>query len=91
MARRCRVPRAVSAFIPEHQGTMLISYFHHRAMEIAKEDPNFVVQEADFRYDGPIPQSPETGIVMLADSCEAALRSRNRSIRSRHRLPPPKP
>jgi membrane-associated HD superfamily phosphohydrolase len=33
------------------------------------------VNEADFRYPGPIPQSPETGIVMLADSCEAALRS----------------
>ena len=34
-----------------------------------------VVDERDFRYDGPIPQSPETGIVMLADACEAALRS----------------
>ncbi|MFM7577801.1 MAG: hypothetical protein ACKO5Q_12780, partial [Microcystaceae cyanobacterium] len=31
--------------------------------------------EQDFRYDGPIPQSRETGIVMLADSAEAALRS----------------
>ncbi|NEQ45260.1 MAG: HDIG domain-containing protein [Leptolyngbya sp. SIOISBB] len=75
MARRCRLPRAVQAFIPEHQGTMLISYFHHRAVEMAKTDPNIVVEETDFRYDGPIPQSPETGIVMLADSCEAALRS----------------
>jgi len=75
MARRCRLPKAVRAFIPEHQGTMLISYFHHRAMEMAKEDPNLVVKEEEFRYPGPIPQSPETGIVMLADSCEAALRS----------------
>ncbi|RZM77172.1 HDIG domain-containing protein [Leptolyngbya iicbica LK] len=75
MARRCRLPRAVRAFIPEHQGTMLISYFHHRAMELAKDDPNITVEELNFRYDGPIPQSPETGIVMLADSCEAALRS----------------
>jgi cyclic-di-AMP phosphodiesterase PgpH len=33
------------------------------------------VREEDFRYDGPIPQSRETGIVMVADSCEAALRS----------------
>jgi len=31
--------------------------------------------ESDFRYDGPIPQSRETGMVMLADGCEAALRS----------------
>jgi len=75
MARRCRLPRSVRAFIPEHQGTMLISYFHHRATELAKDDPAITVEEPDFRYDGPIPQSPETGIVMLADSCEAALRS----------------
>ncbi|MEP0925733.1 MULTISPECIES: HDIG domain-containing metalloprotein [Cyanophyceae] len=75
MARKCRLPKAVRSFIPEHQGTMLISYFYHQAQELAKEEPTLVVQEADFRYDGPIPQSPETGIVMLADSCEAALRS----------------
>lgn len=75
MARKCRLPKAVQAFIPEHQGTMLISYFYHQAQETAKDDPALVVKEADFRYDGPVPQSPETGIVMLADSCEAALRS----------------
>ncbi|QQE66638.1 HDIG domain-containing protein [Leptolyngbya sp. BL0902] len=75
MARKCRLPRALQAFIPEHQGTMLISYFHHQAQEMAQADPTITVKEADFRYDGPIPQSPETGIVMLADSCEAALRS----------------
>lgn len=75
MARRCRLPKAVRAFIPEHQGTMQISFFYHKATELAKEDPHLVVQEQDFRYPGPIPQSPETGIVMLADSCEAALRS----------------
>jgi putative nucleotidyltransferase with HDIG domain len=75
MARKCRLPKALQAFIPEHQGTMLISYFHHQAQEMAQQDPSITVKEADFRYDGPIPQSPETGIVMLADSCEAALRS----------------
>lgn len=75
MARRCRLPNAVQAFIPEHQGTMAISYFYHQALERAKLDPSIIVSEADFRYDGPIPQSRETGIVMLADSCEAALRS----------------
>jgi membrane-associated HD superfamily phosphohydrolase len=75
MARKCRLPRAVRSFIPEHQGTMLITYFYYQAQERAKEDPTLVVNEADFRYDGPIPQSRETGIVMLADSCEAALRS----------------
>jgi putative nucleotidyltransferase with HDIG domain len=75
MARKQLLPTAIQAFIPEHQGTMLIAYFYHQAQEMAQEDPNLTVDEADFRYDGPIPQSRETGIVMLADSCEAALRS----------------
>ena len=76
MARKYRLPRAIQAFIPEHQGTMLISYFYYQAQQWAKADPDrYEVNEADFRYPGPIPQSRETGIVMLADSCEAALRS----------------
>lgn len=75
MARKCRLPKAVQAFIPEHQGTMLITYFYHEAMQRAQQISNLTVLEDDFRYDGPIPQSRETGIVMLADSCEAALRS----------------
>ncbi|ABA19660.1 metal dependent phosphohydrolase [Trichormus variabilis ATCC 29413] len=75
MARRHLLPTAIQAFIPEHQGTMLIAYFHHQAEQMAQTDPNIVVNEADFRYDGPIPQSRETAIVMLADACEAALRS----------------
>jgi cyclic-di-AMP phosphodiesterase PgpH len=75
MARKHLLPTAIQAFIPEHQGTMLIAYFHHQAQQMAQADPNLTVNDADFRYDGPIPQSRETGIVMLADSCEAALRS----------------
>lgn len=70
MARKYRLPKAIRAFIPEHQGTMQIAYFYHKAKESGAE-----VNEQDFRYDGPIPQSRETGLVMLADSCEAALRS----------------
>ncbi len=75
MARKHLLPTAIQAFIPEHQGTMLIAYFHYQAQQMAKEDPNLKVDDADFRYDGPIPQSRETAIVMLADSCEAALRT----------------
>ncbi|QFS45766.1 pgpH, cyclic-di-AMP phosphodiesterase PgpH [Nostoc sphaeroides CCNUC1] len=75
MARKHLLPTAIQAFIPEHQGTMLIAYFHHQAQQMAQSDPTLTVDDADFRYDGPIPQSRETGIVMLADSCEAALRS----------------
>lgn len=72
MARKSRLPQAVQAFIPEHQGTMLIAYFYYQAKQ---NNAGRGVREEDFRYAGPIPQSRETGIVMLADSCEAALRS----------------
>ncbi|MFO5473610.1 MAG: HD family phosphohydrolase, partial [Dolichospermum sp.] len=75
MAKKHSLPTAIQAFIPEHQGTMAIAYFYHQAQQIAQENPHIVVNKADFCYDGPIPQSRETGIVMLADSCEAALRS----------------
>ncbi len=95
MARKHRLPKAIQAFIPEHQGTMLIAYFYHQAKQIVAQEPtdskialangnnstttltipSREVREEDFRYDGPIPQSRETGIVMVADSCEAALRS----------------
>ncbi|MFN6463466.1 MAG: HD family phosphohydrolase [Nostoc sp. DedVER02] len=82
MARKHLLPTAIQAFIPEHQGTMLIAYFHHQAQQMAQLDPSLTVDDADFRYDGPIPQSRETGIVMLADSCEAALRSLQASAKS---------
>jgi hypothetical protein len=139
MARRARLPKAIQAFIPEHQGTMLIAYFYYQAkqqqeqreqrakvanfgleqtpverlnrcdrldqagranqahqpdrattaIETTQQDKapqgrsiyqacaldQRPVLESHFRYPGPIPQSRETGIVMLADSCEAALRS----------------
>jgi len=75
LAKQYRLPKAVRAFIPEHQGSMLIAFFYYQAQQMAETDPNIKVNEADFRYPGPIPQSRETGIVMLADSCEAALRS----------------
>ncbi|MEM9806863.1 MAG: HDIG domain-containing metalloprotein [Cyanobacteria bacterium P01_D01_bin.56] len=78
MAKKHRLPKAIQAFIPEHQGDMLISYFYYQAQEIEGDNPEREIREEDFRYAGPIPQSPETGIVMLADSCEAALRSLNK-------------
>ncbi len=75
MARKYRLPLAIQAFIPEHQGDMKISYFYQQAKARQEKEPSLVVNAADFSYDGPTPQSPETGITMLADSCEAALRS----------------
>ncbi len=75
MARRHGLPQAIRDFIPEHQGTLLISYFYFQAQQQAEQKGLPSVSEEDFRYDGPVPQSRETGLVMLADACEAALRS----------------
>jgi putative nucleotidyltransferase with HDIG domain len=70
LARRHRVPESVRAFIPEHHGTRLVTYFFRKAFS---EDPG--VDPAPFRYLGPKPQTRETAIVMLADSVEAVVRS----------------
>ena len=71
-ARKNRLPKLISNFIPEHQGTLKMGYFLHKAKE-----KNIKINENDFRYNGPIPQSKETAILMLADGCEAALRAMN--------------
>ncbi len=71
-ARKNRLPEPIANFIPEHQGTLKMGYFFHKAKE-----KNIMINENDFRYNGPIPQSKETAILMLADGCEAALRAMN--------------
>ncbi len=70
LARRYRLPSPIADFIPEHQGTLKMGFFLHKARE---SDPS--ASEKRFRYKGPIPHSKETGILMLADGCEAALRA----------------
>ncbi|MCP9774206.1 HDIG domain-containing metalloprotein [Cyanobium sp. WAJ14-Wanaka] len=70
LAKRYRLPKPLADFIPEHQGTLKMGYFLHQARE-----KNPAVPESRFRYRGPTPNSCETAILMLADGCEAALRS----------------
>ncbi|HEV8573878.1 MAG TPA: HDIG domain-containing protein [Dehalococcoidia bacterium] len=72
---RYRLPSGVRAFIPEHHGTRLVTYFYRKA---SAHDPT--TDPEKFRYPGPKPQTKETAIVMLADSTEAVVRSsRDRS------------
>jgi len=73
MAKKYRLPAAVRDFIPQHQGTGLVTFFYHKACEEAGGPEN--VDESRFRYPGPKPQTKESGILMLADSCEAAVRA----------------
>jgi len=74
MARQHRLPYRLVDFIKEHHGTSLVKVFYQQALIRAGDDPS-LVDESLFRYPGPRPQTKESGIMMLADSCEAALRS----------------
>ena len=70
LADKHRIPRTVRAFITEHHGTGPITYFLEKTTEL--EGPP--INPDDFRYPGPIPQSAETAVVMLADAVEASAR-----------------
>ncbi len=72
LAKQYNLPDEVIDFIPMHHGTMVIKYFYEKAKEKYGED-NVDIDE--FRYKGPIPNSKETAVVMLADGCESAVRS----------------
>ncbi|HET6567777.1 MAG TPA: HDIG domain-containing protein [Rhodothermales bacterium] len=74
MGRQYNLPQRVLKFIPMHHGTTRIEYFYRKAMDMRGPDEP-PVQETEFRYPGPQPDSKETGILMLADSVEAASRS----------------
>ncbi len=68
------LPVQIIAFIPQHHGTSVMSYFHDKAVREVdgRED---LVNESVFRYPGPKPQSREAAILMLADGVEASVRS----------------
>jgi cyclic-di-AMP phosphodiesterase PgpH len=71
LAEEHRLPAVVRAFIPEHHGTLEISYF----LERARARGVAVEEDGDaFRYPGPRPHSVETAVAMLGDGVEAALR-----------------
>lgn len=74
ICRKYHVPEQIIDFARTHHGTRRTEYFYQ--MEL-KENPDIEVNEADFRYHGPIPFSKETAVLMMADSVEAASRSLN--------------
>ncbi len=73
LAYKSRLPKALIAYIPQHHGTAIMSYFYARAKELA--GPGVVVDERKFRHAGPKPQSREAALIMLADGVEASVRS----------------
>ena len=73
IAKRYNLPHRIREFIREHHGTTQVYVFYQRALAAAGDESS--VDVADFSYPGPIPQSRETAIVMMADSCESAARA----------------
>ena len=71
LAARYNLPARVREFISEHHGTRLVSYFYQQATR----EGDGQVDAAQYSYPGPRPRSKETGIMMLADSAEAVVRS----------------
>lgn len=82
LAHENRLGERIVHIIQQHHGTSLISYFYQKAKE--KENPQMdAIDEKDFRYPGPKPQTKEAGIVMLADAVEAASRTLSEPTPSR--------
>ena len=72
ITRKHKLPENVIDFIRTHHGNTRVDYFYQSFL---KNSPEKFVDENIFRYPGPIPFSKETGVLMLADSVEAASRS----------------
>jgi hypothetical protein len=86
LAYRAKLPKTLIAFIPQHHGTAIMSYFFARAKDEAATPVGGLstpdgaaaaaaVEERWFRHAGPKPQSREAALIMLADGVEASVRS----------------
>lgn len=72
LAERYKLPPVVRDMIVEHHGNSLVKFFYFKALKLYGAEN---VNEADYRYQGRIPSSRESAVVMLADTVEAAVRS----------------
>ena len=73
LAKEMRLPPQIIDFIPQHHGNRTLHYFLKKAQSLSHDETE--IDEADFRYPGPKPQTREAAVIMIADSCEAAARS----------------
>ena len=73
-SKKFRLPSRIIDFVKEHHGTLMTKYFYVKAIEANNHDSDSVDVD-DFRYPGPIPQSKETALLMLADGVEARARA----------------
>ena len=77
---RYRMPSEVKKIVSEHHGTTMVTYFYYKAKQQQTQDGEPVIERL-FRYQGNLPSTKESAIVMLADSAEAAVRSMSEPTR----------
>ena len=86
VAYKAKLPKALIAFIPQHHGTAIMSYFYAKAREEAAapyggldtQEGQRAAEAVDarrYRHVGPKPQTREAALLMLADGVEASVRS----------------
>ncbi|QLA16557.1 HD family phosphohydrolase [Desulfolutivibrio sulfoxidireducens] len=75
LAREHKLGPVITDLISQHHGTTLITFFYHKAQELAEAKGEDPVREEEFRYPGPKPQSKEAGLILLADAIEASSRT----------------
>jgi putative nucleotidyltransferase with HDIG domain len=73
LANKHKLPQTIINFVRQHHGNTLIYYFYQRALEKVSDESQ--LDEENFRYPGPKPQTKETAIVLLADAVEASSRT----------------
>lgn len=72
IATEYKLPRAVKDMICQHHGTTFTQYFYYKALKTSTADS---ITREEFCYEGPIPQTKEAALIMLADTVEAAVRA----------------
>lgn len=79
-----KLPERIKDFIREHHGRSTQMYFYNKAQKAAEKEGEGAAMpdKANFRYPGPNPRSPETAVLMVADSVEAAMRGAKGSLES---------
>lgn len=71
IAKKYGLPDRIIDFIRTHHGTTKVYYFYIKEKELNPDKINL----SDFKYQGPLPFSKETAILMMCDSVEAASKS----------------
>ena len=70
MGKQNKLPKEILDVVLEHHGTTLVQFFYYKALENGEK-----VVESNFRYSGPKPKTKESGIILMADTVEAAVRT----------------